>query len=180
MAPETTAAVEAALLHPIIEELVTRVAPAIDQAIRVRFPLSHGPHRDALGDPRFYGGGSSGSHWLIVFNRQGEHVILPALKPEGEGNTSGYREWEIALSCRGPILTASEQIQGGTAWEFAAEMDPTLASWARALAQQFGLHYVDAAELLAWQVDPATMTEEMQMRMDYTDNPSAFQLLFYE
>jgi hypothetical protein len=177
---ETAAMVEAALPQAIVPELVARVAPEVDRAVRARFPLAHGPRPEAVGDARFYGGGDSGARWLIVFDAQGQHVMLPALNPDGEGDTVGFRKWDIALSCRVPVLAWSERVQTGALWEVVSEADPALIAWANALAQQFELRCVDAEELWAWKVDPQTLTEEMWMRLDYTDDPSAFQLLFYE
>jgi hypothetical protein len=59
-------------------------------------------------------------------------------------------------------------------------IDTKLYAWACELCQEFDLEYIDAAELMAWKVDPDILTEEMLFRMDYTDDPNAFQLLFHE
>jgi len=60
------------------------------------------------------------------------------------------------------------------------EIGPDLLAWAQELAKRFGLHYVNGAELIAWEVDPEQMTEEMWNRLGHTDYPNAFQLLFSE
>lgn len=84
------------------------------------------------------------------------------------------------MSFRGPLLAVLDRAYTGEFFETCSVTDGELVAWANNLAAEFNLHLVEAAELLAWQVDAEEMTQEMWCRLDYTDRPSAFQLLFSE
>jgi hypothetical protein len=51
-------------------------------------------------------------------------------------------------------------------------------AWAEAIAKEFGLHYLDSAELEAWKVDEDELADGA-LYLDSSE-PTAFNILFYE
>jgi hypothetical protein len=176
---ETKALVQAALSRLAIPTLVNLVRPVHD-AILQRYPLARGPNEDYLNDPLKYGPRDSGILWDIEFDSFGLHVPS-SLLDHPSTRPRATRKWEIGMSFRGPLFVASEwSINDGRVHEINPQLGVDLLAWAQALASRFGLSYVEGAELMAWQVDAEQMTEEMWGRLDHTDYPNAFQLLFSE
>jgi hypothetical protein len=130
-------------------------------------------------DPRlkFSEGGPghvSGCSWLFLTT------------PEGKPSKRGYEEfvvgtderWEVAASYRGPFLTA-------LSWtDIAVSADkitsPALVAMTKKLAQELGLVYFDAHELMALEIPWDELQGNAEMRLDFSEMPSAFNLLFYE
>jgi hypothetical protein len=90
----------------------------------------------------------------------------------------GTEQWEIALSYRGPLITA-------LSWKAYREPEdavtsPRLVALARDIASQFHLNYLDAHELQNLEIPWDELQGDANMRLDWSDMPNAFNLLFYE
>lgn len=88
-----------------------------------------------------------------------------------------WRAWCVALSYRGPFITALSWPEQGPADELT---DPKLVQVVRGIAQSESLTYLDAHELMAWEVSWEELQGDAAMRLDWSDVPTAFNLLFYE
>jgi hypothetical protein len=183
MVPDIRVKLIEAFSRPVIPELVQERYISLRQAIFVRYPFSQGALPEAMAHlSTFEGcGAESGPQWEITFDSMGKHVADPRFSKIVQDFT-GYRSWEIVASGRAPLLSVVERVCQPDSWwsQPLNPIDPKLYAWARELCQEFDLEYIDAAELMAWKVDPDILTEEMLFRMDYTDDPNAFQLLFHE
>jgi hypothetical protein len=100
----------------------------------------------------------SGCTWDFHVNAEG--------KGPGRGTTpwpsSAVNRWRVALSYRGPFLTA-------LSWS-----DPALP------ADQVTDPNLDAHELRALEIPWEELRGDAEMRLDWSDVPTGFNLLFYE
>jgi hypothetical protein len=130
-------------------------------------------------DPRlkFSEGGPghvSGCSWLFLTT------------PEGKPSKRGYEEfvvetderWEVAASYRGPFLTAISQRD--LAQREDQTPSPALVQLVKKLAADLGLVYLDAHELRALEIPWDELQGDAEARLDYSEMPNAFNLLFYE
>jgi hypothetical protein len=90
----------------------------------------------------------------------------------------GTERWEIALSYRGPLITA-------LSWKSYHQSEETVTSaplvaLARQLASDFHLNYLDAHDLRALEIPWDELQGDANMRLDWSEMPNAFNLLFYE
>ena len=88
------------------------------------------------------------------------------------------RAWEVALSYRGPFVTA-------TSWTDESSppdeiTDPKLVQLVEEIARSERLTYLDAHEAQAWTFTWDELQGDASMRLDWSDTPTAFNLLFYE
>lgn len=86
--------------------------------------------------------------------------------------------WRIALSYRGPFITA-------LSWRDPNNFEdkvtsPALVSLVKQLAEKLRLTYLDAHELRALEIPWDELQGNASNRLDYSEMPNAFNLLFYE
>ncbi len=84
----------------------------------------------------------------------------------------------IALSYRGPFITA---LSWGDLSKPEDSMTSTvLVAMAKKLAEDLRLTYLDAHELRAIEIPWDELQGDASNRLDYSEMPNAFNLLFYE
>lgn len=86
--------------------------------------------------------------------------------------------WEIALSYRGPFITA-------LSWRDPNDFEdkvtsPALVRLVKQLAEKLRLNYLDAHDLRALEIPWDELQGNAANRLDYSEMPNAFNLLFYE
>lgn len=147
-------------------------ATAIDgvgRALRVLHPLvriyHHGP------------GEESGCTWKVYVNASGQAVeLFPNPWPSDAAHL-----WEISLSYRGPLITASSWSDPDRGPDAATDLK--LVRFVMDVATQLGLVYVDAHSLrncvVPWE-GPDDLPTEAMNRLDWSTEANAFNLLFYE
>ncbi len=119
-------------------------------------------------------GDTSGIAWHFIVNRDGtrtDHTSEEFVVGEDE-------RWKIALSYRGPFITA-------LSWHDPNNFEdkvtsPALVSLVRQLAEKLHLTYLDAHELRALEIPWDELQGNASNRLDYSEMPNAFNLLFYE
>lgn len=139
---------------------------AIDRAAVALYPKVH----LSWGGP----GDTSGIQWIFLVKRDGaqtEHDDSTFVIGEDE-------QWQIALSYRGPFITA-------LSWRDPNNFEdkvtsPALVSLVRQLAEKLRLTYLDAHELRALEIPWDQLQGDAWKRLDYSEMPNAFNLLFYE
>jgi hypothetical protein len=137
---------------------IDRRLTAIDPKAKVEH---HGPRR------------VSGCTWGLLVDATG-----CGLSQWTDDWPEGTERWEIALSYRGPLITA-------LSWKTYREPEdavtsPRLVALARDIASQFHLSYLDAHELQNLEIPWDDLQGDANMRLDWSDMPNAFNLLFYE
>ena len=150
-----------AACDPSVEKLIEidRVLYAIDP--RLRF---------SEGGP----GHISGCSWLFFTT------------PNGQPSKRGYEKfvvgtderWKVAASYRGPFLTAISQRD--LTQRADATPSPALVQLVKKLGADLGLVYFDARELMALEIPWDELQNDAEMRLDWSEMPNAFNLLFYE
>lgn len=86
--------------------------------------------------------------------------------------------WEIALSYRGPFITALSWRDIDKRED--AVTSPALVAMVKKLADDLRLTYLDAHELRALEIPWDELQGNAADRLDYSEMPNAFNLLFYE
>jgi hypothetical protein len=94
---------------------------------------------------------------------------------------------KLLVSLQGPFVTAETSTlkprndlsdrDCAMARDEAATADAV--GMAQRIAERFGLHYLDAAELRAWKIDETTLEDHAWSHLE-DDEPDGFNLLFYE
>lgn len=146
-------------VHDVTLLTIDRAIVALGRDVRLNF-----------GGP----GDTSGIAWHFIVHRDGtrtDHKTEEFVVGEDE-------RWEIALSYRGPFITA-------LSWrELNQRADqltsPALASMVKKLAEDLRLTYLDAYELMALKIPWDELQGNASNRLDYSETPNAFNLLFYE
>jgi hypothetical protein len=137
---------------------IDRRLTAIDHKARVRH---HGPGR------------VSGCTWDLLVDASGR-----GLSEWTDEWPAGTERWEIALSYRGPLITA---LSWRAHLQAADTMtSPRLVALAGSIASQFNLNYLDAHELQGLEIPWDELQGDANMRLDWSEMPNAFNLLFYE
>lgn len=163
-----------------VSEAVVSMAGKLNQAITSAQPTAAGPHPLVLEQPNAHALDSGAFHWTIHFHRDGRAIPLAATSGLRPADLEGFRRWDIYVSTRVPAITAVERTCEGGVWEKSSEGDLELQRLAASLAETFALELVDYSEVCALRVDPELITDEMRMRLDHSDEPTVFQLLFSE
>jgi hypothetical protein len=107
-------------------------------------------------------------------------------KTQGCGLKSGLgwppnvvAEWRIALSYRASLITAISWSQPDKGED--AVTDPKLVALVKAIANDLSpLVYIDQHRLRAFEVSWEELQGDANMRLDWSETPNAFNLLFYE
>lgn len=139
-------------------------------------------------DPRagFHRGGpghTSGIFWGFYVTKKG----APTPRSRSEFSIEKDEKWEIAMSYRGPYITAlsyhGEHRPEDRSDQFTMISDkttsPALVTMVKKLAEDLRLTYLDAHELMSLEISWDELQNNAEMRLDYSE-PNAFNLLFYE
>jgi hypothetical protein len=138
----------------------------IDRAVVALFPKVH----LSWGGP----GDTSGIQWAFLVKRDGtctDHDCSNFVVGEDE-------KWKIALSYRGPFITALSWRDLNTFEDKITS--PALVAMVKKLAEKLRLTYLDAHELRALEIPWDELQGNAADRLDYSEVPNAFNLLFYE
>ncbi len=148
----------------------------IDRAVVSMNPKVH----VSVGGP----GDTSGIQWTFIVEKDGtrtdrDYSTFVVGKDE---------QWKIALSYRGPLITAlsyqGEHRIGDRADMITMVADqvtsPALVAMTKKLAEALRLFYLDAHELRALEIPWDELQGNAADRLDYSEMPNAFNLLFYE
>lgn len=119
-------------------------------------------------------GDTSGIAWHFIVKRDGskaDHSSEEFVVGEDE-------RWKVALSYRGPFITA-------LSWPSLSQRadqvtSPALVCMVKKLAEHLCLTYLDAHELMALEIPWDELQGNAANRLDYSEMPNAFNLLFYE
>lgn len=135
----------------------------IDRRLHAVDPKSHVGHDGGPDLP-------SGCTWLLWVDAKGKSTESP-------GWALGVERWKVALSYRGPLITALSWIREG---EPPSDVtNSLLVALCRSLSADLGLTYLDAHELMQCEIPWDELTEEAGGRLDWSE-ANAFNLLFYE
>jgi hypothetical protein len=129
--------------------------------------------------------GRRGYHWNFCFDTQGRLVLSPPAQTPYE-TVRGYHVISIAVSRCGPYVTAesyavipSETFASGIAFAQERPVSPMAVELAQEVGRRFGLTYLDAAELYAWELEDNVADEAgVDVWDDGWAAPNAFILLF--
>lgn len=146
-------------VHDVTLITIDRAVMALGRDVRLTF-----------GGP----GDTSGIAWHFIVKRDGsrtDHGSEEFVVGEDE-------RWEIALSYRGPFITA-------LSWHDLSQpadqvTSPALVCMVKKLAEDLRLTYLDAHELMALEIPWDELEGNASNRLDYSEMPNAFNLLFYE
>jgi hypothetical protein len=96
----------------------------------------------------------------------------------GPWPTDAIAWWRVALSFRGGLITALSWSDPDLAEDQIT--DPKLVRLAEKIAQELRLIYLDAHELMALEIPWEDLQGDASNRLDWSEMPNAFNLLFYE
>jgi hypothetical protein len=88
-----------------------------------------------------------------------------------------WRAWRVALSYRGPFITALSWPEQGPADDVT---DPRLVQLVEAIALSADLTYLDVHEAQSLEIPWEHLQGDASSRLDWSAMPTAFNLLFYE
>jgi hypothetical protein len=137
---------------------IDRHLTAIEPATKV---THHGPAR------------VSGCSWELLVDASGR-----GLGGQWTNWPVGAERWSVVLSYRGPLMTAISWSAPDGAED--AVTSPRLVALVRQIASEFRLKYLDAHELRAFEIPWDELQGDANLRLDWSDMPNAFNLLFYE
>lgn len=146
-------------VHDVTLITIDRAVMALGRDVRLTF-----------GGP----GDTSGIAWHFIVNRDGSRTNHGS----DEFVVGENERWKIALSYRGPFVTA-------LSWrDLNLQEDPVtspaLIAMVKELAENLRLNYLDAHELRALEIPWDELQGNAASRLDYSEMPNAFNLLFYE
>jgi hypothetical protein len=125
----------------------------------------------------------SSYRWDFCFDSQGK--LVPYVRSNVPyKSVQGFSKVSTLISRRGPFVTAESYAvgpyeDGGTIFKQEFPVSAKAAALAQQVAQRFGLTYVDAAELHAWELDEsAADAAGVDFEDEGWETPNAFILLF--
>lgn len=138
-------------------------------------------------EAKFHHGGpgrTSGIFWGFYVTKNGS----PSPRNRTNFSIDEDERWEIAMSYRGPYITAlsfhgvhrPEDHPGLITMVADKITSPSLVAMTKKLAQELRLIYLDAHELRALEIPWEELQGDAANRLDYSEMPNAFNLLFYE
>ena len=143
--------------------------PSLLKIDRAVCAIDSKPHFD-----RHPPGENSGCSWTFIARKDGTRS-----DSDDHSFVAGEDErWQIALSYRGPFITA-------LSWSDLDKREdqvtsPALVSMVKKLAEDLRLTYLDAHELMALAIPWDELKGDAVDRLDHSEMPNAFNLLFYE
>lgn len=158
------------------ENINDSAAIMIDRAVVALDPKANFHH----GGP----GRTSGIFWGFYVTKKG----APTPRDRSNFSIDEDERWEIAMSYRGPYITALSH-HGVHRPEDRPDLitlvmdkttSPSLVAMTKKLAQELRLIYLDAHELMALEIPWHELQGDAADRLDYSEMPNAFNLLFYE
>lgn len=143
--------------------------PSLLKTDRVVCSLDSNPHFD-----RHPPAENSGCSWTFLAKRDGTRTA----HDDASFVVGEDERWQIALSYRGPFITA-------LSWSDLDKREdqvtsPALVSMVKKLADDLRLTYLDAHELRALEIPWDELQGNAEARLDWSEMPNAFNLLFYE
>lgn len=117
---------------------------------------------------------TSGIQWIFFAKNDGtrtDHDETNFVEGEDE-------KWEIALSYRGPFITALSWSDLNRSAD--SVTSPALVAMVKKMAEELRLTYLDAHELMDLEIPWDELQNDAEMRLDWSEMPTAFNLLFYE
>ena len=138
-------------------------------------------------EANFHHGGpghTSGIFWGFYVAKNG----YPSPRSRDNFSVDEDERWVIAMSYRGPYITAlsyhglhrSEDRPGLITMVQDKITSPFLVAMTKRLAEELRLIYLDAHELRALEIPWDELQGDAADRLDYSEVPNAFNLLFYE
>lgn len=123
--------------------------------------------------------------WVFCFDSNGQLAPWPRYKTPYE-IARGYTAFRIAVSRRGPYITAESYVTTRDRYEdrtgrFEEERpaSPKAVELTQQVARQFGLTYLDAEDLCGWELDESVAdAADVDCQDEGWDTPNAFILLF--
>lgn len=119
-------------------------------------------------------GENSGCSWTFLAKRDGSQTT----HDDASFVVGEDERWRIALSYRGPFITALSWRDIDNREDVVTS--PVLVDMVKKLAQDLGLTYLDAHELRDLEIPWDELQNDAEMRLDWSEMPTAFNLLFYE
>ena len=119
-------------------------------------------------------GAISGIAWIFLVRADGTRTA----HDDASFVVGEDERWKIALSYRGPFVTALSWRDIDKRED--AVTSPALVAMVKNLAEKLPLIYLDAHELRALEIPWDELQNNAEMRLDYSEMPNAFNLLFYE
>lgn len=123
--------------------------------------------------------------WVFCFNSNGQLAPYPLNKTPYEAKR-GLTMLRIAVSRRGPyvsaksyVMTRARDADRTSRFEEEHPASPKAVELAQQVARQFGLTYIDAEDLYAWELDESVAdAADVDCQDEGWDTPNAFILLF--
>lgn len=126
----------------------------------------------------------SGVIWKFAVDSEGD--VLPFKQWEGAFSFNKlYAVHHIAVSFRGPVLFHGRQLViRDTHPEQTALVDAPDSEKFKRIAEELATHYglsvMDSIDAQKWIIPETELTSEIKFRLDFTEEPSVFQLLIQE
>ena len=171
------------LKHQALHHMVHRAEPPPDLRDRVKAFLFQDLGVAEHDDPYWPVESGRGFHWTFWFDAKGWAVPSPHGRTPYE-TVRGYHAIAVAVSRCGPYVTAqSYRVEpfkdGGTIVSKELLVSREAIELAHRVAQRFGLTYLDAAELYAWELDESVADAAgVDFEDEGWERPNAFMLLF--
>lgn len=122
--------------------------------------------------------------WEIQFDNNKMDIPARSSKWNSPFNPSSTFLWRISACLRGPFLVTLEMRlvdeNGLQCWEVSKVQNSELLRLGQEMANHAGIEHVVGSELIDWTVPVKDLRDKIWMRMDYTDEPNAYQLLVEE
>lgn len=123
----------------------------------------------------------SGVIWELQFDGKGKNI--EARSPEWISPLNPETEvvWILSVCLRAPLLIFLESFKEPKgSWKMSSDASAKIQSVLKSISDQTGLSPQNGAYLMSITVDPKLLNESCYMRMDYTEEPNAYQLLVEE
>lgn len=119
--------------------------------------------------------------WESQFDKDGKNIEARSAQWGSPFNPDAQVIWRLSICLRGPLiifLELKEEFDGS--WKINHPESENIQNLANAIANAIHLYPVSGGYLSSISVDPKILREPIYLRMDYTDEPNAYQLLVEE
>lgn len=119
--------------------------------------------------------------WELQFDKDGRNIEARSTQWSSPFNPEAQVVWRLSICLRGPLiifLELTKEIDGS--WKISHPESEKIQNLANAIANTTHLSPVSGAYLSSISIDPKLLREPIYLRMDYTDEPNAYQLLVEE